>query len=207
MANKFQAIKPFRFNPTIKRDDFNYEFVDYTWFKNFLSPEECDSVRSLWNASQVQEAMVSNSEIKDKKEDLRKSSINFLKPGVNDWLYDRLAQACIQVNSNRFKFEIKGFQTELQLARYEDGGFFDWHMDFGSGDISNRKLSITVQLSDPDEYEGGNLQFMVNQNTIDAPREKGTAIIFPSFFPHRVMPVTKGCRMSVVGWIGGPPYR
>lgn len=207
MSNKFQPIKPFRFIPTIKREDFNYEFVDFTWFKNFLSPQECDSVRALWNPDEMLEAMVGNSEMKDKKEDLRKSSINFLKPGKNDWLYDRLAQACIQVNSNRFKFDIKGFQTELQLAKYEDGGFFDWHMDFGSGNISNRKLSITVQLSDPDEYEGGNLQFLVNQNTVDAPREKGTAVIFPSFFPHRVLPVTKGCRMSVVGWIGGPPYK
>lgn len=200
-------IKPFRFIPNIKRGDYNQEFVDYIWLKNFLTNDECEKVKSLWNADNIQEAKVANSEIHDKKDDLRKSSINFLKPGANDWLYDRLGQACIQVNTNRFKFEIKGFQTELQLAKYEDGGFFDWHMDFGSGDISNRKLSITIQLSDPTDYDGGNLQFMINQNAVDAPRDKGTAIIFPSFFPHRVMPVTKGCRMSVVGWIGGPPYK
>jgi PKHD-type hydroxylase len=207
MANKFQPVKPFRFIPNIKREDYNHEFVDYTWFKNFLTPAECEKVMASWKEDMVLDAMVGNSEMKDKKEDLRKSRINFLSPGEHDWIYDKLAQACIQVNNNRFKFEIKGFQTQLQLAKYEDGGFFDWHMDFGSGDISNRKLSITVQLSDPDEYEGGNLQFMVNQHTVDAPREKGTAIIFPSFFPHRVLPVTKGCRMSIVGWIGGPPYK
>jgi PKHD-type hydroxylase len=80
-------------------------------------------------------------------------------------------------------------------------------MDFGSGDISNRKLSITVQLSDPSEYEGGELQFMINQHIITAPKEKGTAIIFPSFALHRVTPVTKGARKSIVGWIGGPPYK
>ena len=201
-------IKPFRFIPNIKRQDLNHEFVDYTWFKNFLSAEECEKVKNIWSEQEIQEAMVSHAGNKTLKDDLRKSSINFLKPGTaNDWIYDRLAQACIQVNANRFKFEIKGFQTELQLAKYENGGFFDWHMDFGSGPISNRKLSITVQLSDPDEYEGGNLQFLVNQNQVDAPREKGTAIIFPSFFPHRVMPVTGGCRMSIVGWIAGPPYK
>lgn len=200
--------RPFRFIPTVKRQDFNYEFVDYTWFKNFLNPQECEQVKSAWKDENMIEAIVGNSEVKEKKLELRKSSINFLQPGKdNDWIYDRLGQACIQVNSNRFKFDIKGFQTDLQLAKYENGGFFDWHMDFGSGDISNRKLSISVQLSDPDEYEGGNLQFMVNQNAVDAPREKGTAIIFPSFFPHRVLPVTKGCRMSIVGWIAGPPYR
>lgn len=200
-------VKPFRFIPNIKRLDFNNDFVDFIWFKNFLTSEECDKIKAQWKDEEVIDAMVNNSEVRGKKEDLRKSSINFLKPGVNDWIYDRLSQACIQANSNRFKFDIKGFQTELQLAKYEDGGFFDWHMDFGSGDISNRKLSITVQLSDPSDYEGGNLQFLVNQNHVDAPRDKGTAIIFPSFFPHRVMPVSKGCRMSVVGWIAGPPYR
>lgn len=175
--------RPFRYIPTVKRQDFNYEFVDYTWFKNFLNPQECEQVKPAWKDENMIEAIVGNSEVKEKKLELRKSSINFLQPGKdNDWIYDRLGQACIQVNSNRFKFDIKGFQTDLQLAKYENGGFFDWHMDFGSGDISNRKLSISVQLSDPDEYEGGNLQFMVNQDAVDAPREKGTAIIFLRFF-------------------------
>ena len=72
---------------------------------------------------------------------------------------------------------------------------------------TTRKLSITVQLSDATEYEGGELQFMVNQNIITAPKEKGTAIIFPSFCLHRVTPVIKGSRKSIVGWIAGPPYR
>jgi PKHD-type hydroxylase len=80
-------------------------------------------------------------------------------------------------------------------------------MDFGTGELSNRKLSITVQLSDPDEYEGGELQFMVNQNIFTAPKDKGTAIIFPSFALHRVTPITKGSRKSIVGWISGAPYR
>ncbi|MCK6649860.1 MAG: 2OG-Fe(II) oxygenase, partial [Bacteroidia bacterium] len=71
----------------------------------------------------------------------------------------------------------------------------------------NRKLSISVQLSDAVEYEGGELQFMINQNIVTAPKEKGTAIIFPSFALHRVLPVTKGNRMSIVGWIAGPAYR
>jgi PKHD-type hydroxylase len=141
------------------------------------------------------------------RDDLRKSQVMWIRPGENDWIYEKLAQACIQTNASKYKFEILGFQTELQLANYEGNGFFEWHMDFGAGDISNRKLSITVQLSDPSEYEGGELQFMINQNIITAPKEKGTAIIFPSFALHRVTPVTKGSRKSIVGWIAGPPYK
>lgn len=201
------VVRPFRFLPAIKKQEYNYDFADYAWFKNFFTSEQMDNIRGLWNEERVIDARVNQAGEDKDKDDLRKSRIIFIKPGEVDWVYDKLAQACIQLNSKRYKFDITGFQTELQLAKYEDGGFFDWHMDFGSGDISNRKLSITVQLSDPDEYEGGQLQFMINQRVVDAPREKGTAVIFPSFALHRVTPVTRGCRMSIVGWIAGPPYR
>ncbi len=200
-------IKPFRFLPTIKRKDLNAEFADYSWFNNLFSEEEVLKIRELWNPEQVKAAEVNAVEKEHLRDDLRKSELMWIKPGANDWIYDRLSQACIQSNANKYKFDILGFQTELQLASYEGHGFFEWHMDFGAGNISNRKLSITVQLSDPDEYEGGELQFMINQNIITAPKEKGTAIIFPSFALHRVTPVTTGSRKSIVGWIGGPPYR
>lgn len=200
-------IKPFRFLPSIKRKDLNPDFADYTWFRDFFTAEEVAQICTLWDDHAAREAEVNNAGKAETRDELRKSQIIFIKPGANDWIYDRLAQACIQVNANRYKFEILGFQTELQLANYANSGFFEWHMDFGAGDISNRKLSITVQLSDSDEYEGGDLQFMINQNIVTAPREKGTAIIFPSFALHRVTPVTKGSRKSIVGWIAGPPYK
>lgn len=99
------------------------------------------------------------------------------------------------------------FHEELQLAKYSDRGFFDWHLDFGAGEISARKLSMTIQLSDPNDYEGGDLRFMINKEIVNAPKEKGTIIIFPSFIMHRVTPITKGTRQSIVGWVSGPPYR
>lgn len=66
---------------------------------------------------------------------------------------------------------------------------------------------MTIQLSDTDAYEGGDLQFMINNKIENTPREKGTIIIFPSFIMHRVTPITKGTRHSIVGWVSGPPYR
>ncbi len=201
------VVKPFRFIPSFKKQEYNYEFADYAWFNNFFKEEEVEKIRALWNAEQAKTAEVNLAGKDLSRNELRKSEVMWIRPGANDWIYDRLAQACMQLNTNRYKFEITGFQTELQLANYEGNGFFDWHMDFGAGDISNRKLSITVQLSSPDEYEGGELQFMINQNVITAPKDKGTAIIFPSFALHRVTRVTKGSRKSIVGWIAGPPYR
>jgi PKHD-type hydroxylase len=204
---KMGIIKVFRVQPPVKRKELNYEFVDYAWFNNLFNDEEVKKIRNLWNPELIKEASVNMAGKDISRDDLRKSEVMFIKQGEQDWIYDRLGQACIQINLNRFKFDIQGFQTELQLANYEGNGFFEWHMDFGAGDISNRKLSITVQLSDPGEYEGGELQFMINQNAVAAPKEKGTAIIFPSFMLHRVTPVTKGSRKSIVGWIGGAPYR
>lgn len=202
------VIKPFRVLPPIKRHkEFNYEFADYVWYKNLFSNDEVVTIRNLWSEENSKMAEVNLAGNELSRDELRKSKIMFIKPGVNDWIYERLSQACIQANTNRFKFDIQGFQTELQLANYSDNDFFEWHMDFGAGDISNRKLSISVQLSDESEYEGGDLQFMINQNIVSAPKEKGTAIIFPSFALHRVLPVTKGNRFSIVGWIAGPVYR
>ena len=205
--NIMALIRPFRPLPNIKKMTFNQDFVDYLWYHNVFSEEEMEDINDLWEDDLSKDAEVNNASKVSKKGELRKSEVIFIKPGESDWVYDRLAQASLQANQSRFKFDVRGFQTELQLAKYRNEGFFDWHMDFGPGDISDRKLSITVQLSDPDEYEGGELQFMVNQNIITAPREKGTAIIFPSFALHRVTPVTRGERVSIVGWISGPPYK
>jgi PKHD-type hydroxylase len=201
------VVKPFRFIPTIKKQEYNYEFADHAWIKNFLNEKEVEQIRNLWQEGLAKEAEVNESGKAYTRDELRKSKVMWIKPGANDWIYNKLTEACQQINLNRYKFDITGFQTELQLANYEGNGFFEWHMDFGAGDISNRKLSITVQLSAPDEYEGGELQFMINQNIITAPKEKGTAIIFPSFALHRVTKVTSGSRKSIVGWIAGPPYK
>lgn len=199
--------KPFRQVQNIKRKNYNTDLVDYVWLTNLFTAAEVDKIRALWDDKYVQEAKVNNAGNELSRDDLRRSRIMFIEPGGNDWIYDKLAQACIQVNTNRFKFDITGFQTQLQLAIYGADDFFEWHMDYGAGDISDRKLSITVQLSDPEEYEGGDLQFMINHNAKSAPKTKGTAIVFPSYQMHRVLPVTSGNRMSIVGWIGGPPYR
>lgn len=200
-------IRPFRSLPPIVRKEYNLDFVDYVWYKNLFNEVEVKNILSLWDSNLVKEAEVNADNTRITRDDLRKSEVMFIAPSGNEWVYDKLSAASIQANSNRYKFEITGFQTELQLASYGPQQFFEWHMDFGTGNVSNRKLSISVQLSDPDEYEGGELQFMINQNIFTATKEKGTAIIFPSFGLHRVTPVTKGVRKSIVGWISGPPYR
>ena len=102
----------------------------------------------------------------------------FLEPTEKTrWIYQRIADLACNCNAQRYRFDLNGFLQPLQLTAYETGEFFDWHMDFHAGEISHRKLSVTVQLSDEDSYEGGDLQFMVNNRTENAPRRKGTVIV------------------------------
>ena len=181
-------------------------FVEFVYYQGLFLPHETNRILDFWDDEQTIKATVSGKE--KYKDELRKSSVMFIdNTPENNWIYRKLADLAINCNNERYHFDILGFHQELQLTRYSEGDFFDWHLDFGAGGSSVRKLSMTIQLSDPSEYEGGDLQFMINQNIVTAPREKGTIVIFPSFIQHRVTPITKGTRQSIVGWVSGPPYR
>ena len=91
--------------------------------------------------------------------------------------------------------------------------YYDWHVDIGPTFASYRKLSMVIQLSNPEEYEGGDLQIfdpIVSDENFpykSVPKKKGSIIVFPSFLPHRVTPVTGGIRKSLVWWVGGDHLR
>ena len=106
-----------------------------------------------------------------------------------------------------WNFDIWGFQDPFQYTRYYgNGGHYEWHADLGPG-ISNRKLSCVLQLSTPEEYEGGDLQMNLGEGPITVPKALGTICFFPSFILHRVTPVNTGVRKSLVLWLGGANFR
>ena len=86
-----------------------------------------------------------------------------------------------------------------------EGGHFGWHMDVGPR--TPRKLSLTLQLTDPSRYQGGELQFFTGDIVRTAPRDRGMLIAFPSYMVHQVTPVTAGTRKSIVAWVSGPQFR
>ena len=103
---------------------------------------------------------------------------------------------------------MQDFDENIQFTEYDSAydGYYDWHIDTGGKELSsNRKLSMSVQLSDPSEYEGGELQVVKETNVLK--KNRGSAFIFPSYLLHRVTPVTKGTRYSLVCWISGHPFR
>jgi PKHD-type hydroxylase len=121
------------------------------------------------------------------------------------WVYQRLATIVTWVNQ-AFRFELVGFADALQYTQYGPGHKFDWHVDIGSGAASNRKLSITVQLSEESAYQGGGLHF-ISAPDLAMPKTRGAAILFPAYLAHRVGDVTGGLRCSLVAWAAGAPFR
>jgi len=174
-------------------------------FKDVFTAEELTTLESF--ALKAKEEGGTGAE----KDKLRKSKIVWLDfVDKNIPVYQRLAALVADANAVNFRFDIVGLGEPIQLARYEatDQGHYDWHQDFGNTSGVSRKLSLTVQLTDGDKYEGGELQiFRVANDVLIAPRERGSVIVFPSYQLHRVTPVTKGVRHSLTAWVSGPAFR
>jgi PKHD-type hydroxylase len=126
------------------------------------------------------------------------------------WVMDRMVGLVARANREAFEFDLTDFAESAQVARYgaEAAGHFDWHSDIGRGALAaRRKLTIVVQLSDPEAYEGGALELRPDSGIHTAPRLRGQATMFPSFVLHRVTPVTRGTRWSLTLWAHGPAFR
>ena len=178
----------------------NYDH--YCFYENAFSVEECEKIIEIGN-----DLAVKNSRIDGDREDasIRKSRNSWIsyQPEYN-WLYERLKEFALSANEVRYKFDLTGFMEDLQFTVYDkEGSFYQHHMDFGAK-VAIRKLSIVVFLSDPETYEGGEIDFyMLGSRKFS----QGTLVAFPSFEVHGVKPVTKGIRYSLVAWTSGPPFR
>jgi len=124
-------------------------------------------------------------------------------------LYDRVIDVSLTVNFQNFKYSIS-FIEPLQYSVYrgDELGNYDIHCDSTMRDPTgfNRKISFSILLNDPSEFEGGELKFHYLKDPVVAELNKGDMVLFPSFIPHSVAPVTKGVRRSLVGWICGPNF-
>jgi predicted 2-oxoglutarate/Fe(II)-dependent dioxygenase YbiX len=125
-----------------------------------------------------------------------------------DWLYDRIWAAAQECNRQFFCVDLAGVEANIQLARYDssDQGFYDWHTDF-AGIRPLRKISVSIQLSGAEHYDGGDLELKYGTRPQAMDKARGAFIAFPSFLLHRVTPVTRGTRWSLVAWILGPRWR
>jgi PKHD-type hydroxylase len=121
------------------------------------------------------------------------------------WIFGMLCTIAEEAALQAYKLELTGITRPPQYVEYRPGwGQFDWHNDYSHGlSDAPRKLTIIIQLSEPEDYEGGALEIM-GTRVEELPRARGTIAVFPSLLFHRVTPVVRGLRRSLVSWIAGP---
>lgn len=124
-----------------------------------------------------------------------------------DWVRAAMARIAADANRDQFDYALDGFDEQLQLAAYGPGHYYDWHIDRGQGAVAGkRKLTMSVQLTDPAQYLGGELELNASGRPFQMPRTQGTAVIFAAHTLHRVAPVIGGMRHSLVTWVHGPDF-
>ena len=194
----------------------------YWYFQSAVDPETCKKIIQLDKRKFLQ-ASIRDHELSLKKlKETRNSRVKFSK---EQWLFDLIHPYMEEANRNAgWNFKIDWTES-IQITRYTKNGFYTWHVDQdakpypSSSPYENyrgktRKLSMTINLTDPTTYEGGRMQFEFPKiakkavvRECVAARPQGSVIVFPSFVLHRVTPVTKGTRYSLVAWFLGEPFR
>ena len=201
-------------------DDFKFSIQ----IPNFFSPEKCDEIlKDIMESEQDVIGCVGDENGTAILPEIRKTNEWYLfdqphnefRPDKTNkdwkWLQDKMFQMVNIVNDSVFHFDIDGCDDELKLIEYTKGGFYGWHTDFNAGSCSNRKLVAIVQLTDPSEYEGGEVQFGIQdkhtKEWYTMNQLKGSLTIFPTFLSHNVTPVTKGTRYVLQELFIGDHFR
>ncbi len=191
------------YNLTFPQDPSVDQTMHYV-IENAFNQEELGWIDNLQALYPFQEATVIGN-----NNGIRKSDIKWMHSNDKSfWVYERISQFAKQANDTLWKFNLSSIIDSIQYTvYYESGGHYGWHIDIGPGSINHRKISCTIQLSNPDEYEGGDFEIWTGGDFRTIERKQGCAILFPSFLMHRVTPVTKGIRRSLVLWMGGDSYK
>ena len=174
-----------------------------------FSPEQCRKIIDCGRRQKPQQASIGMNRpgggVDTKK---RTTTISWIPFNEMPEMYDDLNRFIQKANLNHFGFEDIQITENAQFTEYPEGGFYDWHMDCDVNmqhEPPVRKISMTLLLNDPSEFEGGHLELMAPGKF--AVLKQGHAITFASFLNHRVQPVTRGVRQSLVVWFGGKPFR
>lgn len=174
----------------------------YIVLNKAFTVEECQQILGLAAKAPVQEAGVFSA---NKDPNMRKGQVAWLPDTFESNLANKIKYLLSMVNQRKYQFKLTGFLEPLQFTCYTEGAdHYDWHKDLGPGKHSIRKLSFSIQLSDPNNYTGCDLEFMFHKGMFY--RNQGNMVIFPSYEVHRVTPLISGERYSLVGWASGPPF-
>lgn len=176
----------------------------WAYWESVFSIEECQKIIDIGNKKGLIKGTTKSKDLKN----YRDSNISWLFPEDDlQWAYKRLTDVILNLNERFFNFDIFGFIEGFQFTHYQEpGGKYKKHIDKTMNGLV-RKLSMSVQLSNPNSYKGGEFFLYDGEEPITLPKEQGKLILFPSYILHEVKPVIKGERYSLVAWVTGPQFK
>ena len=193
--------------PRFENASWNFELDQinfYAYWNNAFSKEECQTIINIAKDKGLVTGTTKG------ESDARESKVSWLYSVDNiDWVFRRVTDITLNLNERFFKFDLFGLNEGFQFTNYEaPSGKYGKHID-RSMNMPVRKLSISIQLTNPEEYEGGELKLYDGDDEEASVMDKtqGTLILFPSYVLHEVMPVTKGERNSLVTWVTGKQFK
>ena len=181
----------------------------YVVWENAFSAAEVDTIVALGDRQRLEKATIAYRTGETTENPTRITRTAWVaQVAETAWLYERMERIARTINNDVYRFDLTGFSDLLQYTVYhgDEGGHFDWHID-QIPQPALRKLSFSVQLSDPSAYEGCDLEIHAGTRIEKVTRAKGAVVAFPAYVIHRVTPIRSGTRKALVCWTAGPAFR
>ena len=179
----------------------------FVWWDNGFTEQELNRLQEQAKRAE-QRAPVGGDPPEEELVKMRRSHVSWLqKTPETAWVFEKLGYIASSLNAQYYRFDLTGFGEPFQLTNYDQSehGMYGWHQDYNGK--TSRKLSLVLQLTDPSQYEGGNLQVHTGMQPQTVRKQRGLVAAFPSYVLHQVTPVTSGNRQSLVAWVSGPAFR
>lgn len=183
--------------------------MKYTWmqYDNVITPAQCKQLIDVGIQNGFEDALIGDQENPDYyNPDVRNCQLAMLPFRQLLWMEDLLSNAIAEINNYNYKFDLVGF-SDLEVIKYNQGTYFKRHLDNFMGEPEyQRKLTFILQLTNPDEYVGGDLIVYTHKEEERMTRQQGSLIVFPSYTMHEVTELLSGTRYSLIGWVLGPEF-
>jgi PKHD-type hydroxylase len=178
----------------------------WAYWDNLFTEDECKEIIKIGISLNKANAGVGKENVVN--ENVRICKTSWIQNNKDTkFIYEKMSGAIVSLNKQFFQFDLTGFVEDIQFTEYnEPDNFYTYHTDSFTNSIV-RKLSATLQLTPQEQYKGGDLELFYGGEPEKMKKDVGRLIVFPSYTLHRVLPVTKGTRHSLVGWVNGPPFK
>ena len=181
----------------------------FAWWEGAFTDQQLDWLQEQAKKAE-QRAQAGGMKDEEELKKVRRSQVSWInKTPDTSWVFEQLAHVASSLNAQFYRLDLTGFGEPLQLTNYDQSehGMYGWHQDYGGRLSPSRKLSMVLQLTDPSQYEGGNLQILTTGKPVNVRKQRGLITVFPAYTLHQVTPVTSGSRQSLVAWVSGPAFK